>query len=118
LAVAAPVVGLAVVVGLGLFGRLGAGPRPDPGADPLTAQAPATIAPSEALPTPTAEPTWNLFARSRFPAGPLVEVTPARASTAVRPPTGEDGLIGGLPFGTAWTWQTEARWQPDGAATP
>ena len=123
LAVAAPVVGLALVVGLGLVGRLGDEPGLRP--DPLMARVPGSAAPSVVLPTPAATapspgvtPTRDPFARGPFPGGPFVEVTPTRAAIAVRPPTGEDGLIGGLPFGTAWTWQTEARWQPDGAAAP
>jgi hypothetical protein len=123
LAVAAPVVGLALVVGLGLLGHLGA--ESGPGPDPLTAQVAATVAPSAAAPSPGAAapspattPTRDPSARGPFPGGPLVEVTPPPPAIAVRPPTGEDGLIGGLSFGTAWTWRTEPRWQPDGAVAP
>jgi hypothetical protein len=31
-------------------------------------------------------------------------VIPRRSPLPTRPPIGEDGIMGGLPFGTAWQW--------------
>jgi hypothetical protein len=52
----------------------------------------ALVTPEPVAVTPTATP----FAR---PAS-----TPRRSPLPTRPPIGEDGIMGGLPFGTAWQW--------------
>ena len=69
---------LVTAVGVGLFGDEPAAPA-SPGLD---------IAASPVV-TSTAEPP-----ATRLPA----------ASRPSRPPIGEDGIMGGLPFGTAWRW--------------
>jgi hypothetical protein len=35
---------------------------------------------------------------------PDVARRPLRSPLPTRPPIGEDGIMGGLPFGTAWEW--------------
>ena len=35
---------------------------------------------------------------------PDVARRPLRSPLPTRPPIGEDGIMGGLPFGTAWQW--------------
>ena len=35
---------------------------------------------------------------------PDVPRQPLRSPLPTRPPIGEDGIMGGLPFGTAWQW--------------
>ena len=35
---------------------------------------------------------------------PEVPRKPLRSPLPTRPPIGEDGIMGGLPFGTAWQW--------------
>ena len=71
---------LGAAVGLGLLGQ---GP-----ADTDTARSPARPAAPSAS-TATSEP-------ARAPR--------TSAPTRTRPPIGEDGIMGGLPFGTAWLW--------------
>ena len=38
------------------------------------------------------------------PTPSAVTRVPPRAPLPSRPPIGEDGVMGGLPFGTAWQW--------------
>ena len=38
------------------------------------------------------------------PSGPAVARGPLRPPLPTRPPIGEDGVMGGLPFGTAFEW--------------
>jgi hypothetical protein len=52
----------------------------------------AAVTPDPVAVTPTATP-------SARPAS-----TPWRSPLPTRPPIGEDGIMGGLPFGTAWLW--------------
>ena len=52
----------------------------------------AAITPEPVAVTPTTTP-------SARPAS-----TPRRSPLPTRPPIGEDGIMGGLPFGTAWLW--------------
>ena len=49
----------------------------------------------------TAMPSAAAAARSSTPA--VVE-GPSRSPLTTRPPIGEDGVMGGLPFGTAFEW--------------
>ena len=56
-----------------------------------------------------ADPSATAAARAPDPTATVVSLTspraPARASA--RPPIGEDGVMGGLVFGTAWRWLDE-----------
>ena len=52
----------------------------------------AAVTPEPVAVAPTATPTAR-------PAS-----TPRRSPLPTRPPIGEDGIMGGLPFGTAWLW--------------
>jgi hypothetical protein len=64
-------------IGLGVLGQT------RPGADAVPPEVGAVV-PSPAPTRPT--------------------VRPAVRPAATRPPIGEDGVMGGLPFGTAWLW--------------
>ena len=72
-------------VALGVAGRGGDGSAP-PTAAPA-AVVPATLA---AVVPPTAAPS--------------IALNPPRTPLPTQPPIGEDGIMGGLPFGTAWHW--------------
>jgi hypothetical protein len=55
--------------------------------------------------------TARSVVQSAAPAARAATVEPARepltlAPMRTRPPIGEDGIMGGLPFGTAWLWLT------------
>jgi hypothetical protein len=105
LALVAPVVALVTIVGVGAFGRPLDGAAPEA----VTAHAVATTPLPSALP-PTLAPTVGP-ARAAAPSGDPAPSLPYW-SGEVRPPSGEDGLMGGLPFGTAWSWLTEGPNRP------
>ena len=52
---------------------------------------------------PGEAPVPRLEAAAAPAAEPQPARTPARPRPS-RPPIGEDGIMGGLPFGTAWLW--------------
>jgi hypothetical protein len=78
---------LGVTVGLGVLGQ--AGPTPDVAvvATPLGSTVPERGSPAAGIGQPARTTT-------PLPRGPL----------PTRPPIGEDGVMGGLVFGTAWRW--------------
>ena len=78
MAVVAWLVVLGGTVAIGLAGRV-----PDP----------QTLAEASSVPDATALPS-------------VVPLAP-RTPTPSRPPIGEDGVMGGLPFGTAFLWLTD-----------
>jgi len=53
----------------------------------------AAVTPEPVAATPSAAPT-----------APPAAAIPRRSPLPTRPPIGEDGIMGGLPFGTAWQW--------------
>ena len=55
---------------------------------------------------PSATAAARASDRSATVVAPTSPRAPARAS-ATRPPIGEDGVMGGLVFGTAWRWLDE-----------
>lgn len=72
---------LAITVGLGVLGQGGEAVVVPPVATPVASVAGPAATGAAALP-------------GRPPKRPM----------ATRPPIGEDGVMGGLVFGTAWTW--------------
>jgi len=85
-------------IGLGVLGQA------RPGGDAVPPEVGAVV-PSRATPTPAGP----------APARPT-PVRPAVDPAPTRPPIGEDGVMGGLPFGTAWLWLE--RGPASGEATP
>ena len=79
------VVWLGVLGGTIGFGVLG---QARPGADTVAPEVGAVV-PSPAPIRPAVQPP----------------VQPAVRPAATRPPIGEDGVMGGLPFGPAWLWR-------------
>ena len=80
LVVVAWLVVLGSTIALGVAGR-----APEVRTAAVTAQ-PVAVTPTA---TPSAPPAASVARRSPLP---------------TRPPIGEDGIMGGLPFGTAWLW--------------
>ncbi len=77
---------LVVTVGLGVLGQTGS--------------APATIVAASVPAAPDPAPSASAVEGSPE----LVSVRPPVRPLATRPPIGEDGVMGGLVFGTAWSW--------------
>jgi hypothetical protein len=80
--------GLGVVIAVGLIGTLTYVPPPPLGDSDVFVQSPSPV-----TPTPSPTPPGH---------GATSHVAAAPAPYPTRPPLGEDGLVGGLVFGTNW----------------
>ena len=93
-------------IGLGVLGQA------RPVADAVPPEMGAAVVPTRAAPSRAA--AASATPARATPARPAVG--PAIRPAATRPPIGEDGVMGGLPFGTAWLWLE--RGPASGEATP